>query len=271
LFFLVFTVVLLFHWGIGGGDKQVLMVLYVFFAFIAVTAAYGFFVFFQRERQIHRLFIPVSIMKEDFWNGFKGKYLNGVIIRLAVLALLPAALVLLFSGSDNFYVPRPEKLHNVHSFSWESLHRLWLLSDESMLPDMSDYVTHRAYQETYAFGAEYRFPAENSSIVLSRFRREGDKLVKGEETVHTFDEEWLHSVLSDNSHGIELLFYSTGYPAQVVLVPVRSVYPDRLRLFRYAIINFLLFLPFIAAMLRTLLVNAADLMPLYLRRKGHEL
>ncbi len=270
LFFVVFAVVLLFHGGIEGGSNQIVMVLYVLSAFVTVSAAYGFFIYFQRERQIHRLFIPVSILKEDFWNRFKGKFSNFVILRLAFLVLLPAAVVLMFAGRDNFYVPRPEKLRNVHSFSWESLYRLYLLSDESMLPDMSDYVSHRAYQETYAYGSEYHFPLENSSIVLSTFSREGDRLVKAEKTVHTFDGEWLHSVLSHDGHGIELLFYSAGYPAQVLRVPVRLVYPDRLRLLRYAIIVFLLFLPFIVAACRTMLISAAKLLPLYFRRKGHE-
>ncbi|MGC9313063.1 MAG: hypothetical protein ACP5IA_10265, partial [Sediminispirochaetaceae bacterium] len=101
---------------------------------------------------------------------------------------------------------------------WESLRRFSEEQQEEpgdYLPDIADYVTHRAYQEGFLYGREYRFPDQDERIVLKVYEKQGLKVFGKDRVFKMFTEEWYEDIISDASQsGVSRLLCAQGEPVQ---------------------------------------------------------
>ena len=148
----------------------------------------------KHRTQTHRLFFSVSILDGKRAETTAG--LNRSIDRLtpfAAILILP--LLLMLSVKEIPRIPLPISLPEVEDQSWESLSRLRLLGIEDHLPDVSDYLSHMAYQDTIAFGGEYRFPNRGDTHTLPSYAWEDGRVVVRKRVMLEFTEAWYQDIL----------------------------------------------------------------------------
>lgn len=198
-------------------------------------AFYGFHKYLSR-RQLHSLFVPVSISAKRQLSG------RGIRIRLAVfvcvagifpLVLLPVAGA---TSSVEAQFPVPEILtgeaHNAAEnstaadggvpISWKRLYRAAQRENSTVgssgrqLPDLIDYVRHRAFQEGYFYGRPYIFPAPGEEITIPVYRQEGIEVFTRDKVVKMFTDEWYKDIIAfAYNNGVPRLLLEQGRPVQV--------------------------------------------------------
>ncbi|MEJ2662509.1 MAG: hypothetical protein P8107_00475 [Spirochaetia bacterium] len=147
----------------------------------------------------HVLFTPVSITR-----GFKRRWFSphrrvSVMISLCALYILAPLLFFITGRQGNVRVPIPITDHH-KEINLESLREAVHGKQTSMLPDLSDYIRHIAFQTRLAFGSlEYSFPKEDEKIELSVFNKSSAdrRIKKSEHILETFDKHWCDKVLAD--------------------------------------------------------------------------
>jgi hypothetical protein len=116
-------------------------------------------------------------------------------------------------------VPTPLPVFGARDFSWQSLARLAREKRVPRLPDISDFVTHEAFQQSIAFGRPWRLPEQDERVYLREFStnaRAGSIIVEGFRRVKVFDSTWLDSVTRRFAPGsIEGMLISQGGSAAV--------------------------------------------------------
>ena len=124
-------------------------------------------------------------------------------------------------------VPMAVPLHPAHGYSWDSLARLSRLKNPARLPDLSDFVTHEAFQQTIAFGRPWKLPARDERVYLREFStnpRDGT-IVERLRRVKVFDAAWLDSVTRHAAPGsIERMLIEQG-PVTVTLGRREGIVP----------------------------------------------
>jgi hypothetical protein len=81
--------------------------------------------------------------------------------------------------------------------SWRSLAALSGISRGSRIPNLADYLSHRAYQESLMFGRSYAFPRMGERIVISDYHVDSEafRIQKNFRVVKQFKESWLQGTL----------------------------------------------------------------------------
>jgi len=208
----------------------ILLVLTLNTALLNAIILYLYFLITQRrvKRQQHTLFFPVPM-----------KLAGGTVIRFMprwALILLTAVVLPLGvnwltvdqSAREVLY-PQPLTVDTGGGLDWESLKRFSEERRQSVqptsletaqipggyLPDITDYITHRAFQEGFLYGREYRFPDEGERIVLKVYKRQGLKIFGKDRVFKMFTEEWYEDIISDASKsGVSRLLCAQGGPVQ---------------------------------------------------------
>jgi hypothetical protein len=87
--------------------------------------------------------------------------------------------------------------------SWRSLAALSGISRGSEIPNLADYLSHRAFQESLMFGRSYAFPTMGERIVISDYHvdAEGTRIQKTFRVVKQFKESWLEGTLDRAAPG----------------------------------------------------------------------
>ncbi len=163
-----------------------------------------------RRPQRRKKFDPVPIVKHAARPGQAG-------FLLVFLAVLGVAAINLSRSAP---VPAPVPASGVHDYSWESLARLSAQKNAARLPDMSDLVTHEAFQQTIAFGRSWKLPGRDERVYVREFSMNGRAapIVEGFRRVKVFDSSWLESVTRRFAPGsIEGMLISQGGPVAVAL------------------------------------------------------
>ncbi len=113
------------------------------------------------------------------------------------LLIVSLPLAQLEKRSSGLAVPAPASPARA-PIGWESLERLYRGAGEARLPDLSDFVTHAAYQEGLPFGRPYRFPAPDERLTLSAYLSGGGNgaVVQTRRTVKRYPPGWLAGTLS---------------------------------------------------------------------------
>jgi hypothetical protein len=164
-----------------------------------------------RRPRRRKKFDPVPIVKSVSAAARPGQA-GFLLVFLVVLAV--AAINL----SRNAPVPTPVTVSGVHDYSWESLARLSGQKKAARLPDMSDLVTHEAFQQTIAFGRSWKLPGRDERVYMREFSMNGraGPIVEGFRMVKVFDSSWLESVTRRFAPGsIEGMLISQGGPVAV--------------------------------------------------------
>lgn len=209
-------------------------------------AFYSFHTYLSR-RQLHSLFVPVSISAQRQLSG------HAIRLRLAVFVCVAGIfpLVLLPVAGANSSVeaefPLPEMLTGENNnsaenstvdsgttdsgpaardggvpISWERLYRAAQRQNSTagpsgrQLPDLTDYVRHRAFQEGYFYGRPYVFPAPGEEITIPVYRQEGIEVFTRDKVVKMFTDEWYKDIIGfAYNNGVPRLLLEQGKPVQV--------------------------------------------------------
>ena len=188
----------------------------------------------------HRLFAPVHIVPTEA--AAEGKRLERVLLLLPVMAALGVVLALLPGGRD-IEVPAPaDRPADLVSADGEDsrypdlqgLHRLWAETRGKELPNLSDFLAHVAYQEGFAYGAEYDFPTPGEPLTLLEIREEEGRLVEATRVAAVYDNDWVERILTSVPQGsLEWLLVQQPNSTGVVRTPLNGLYSSTSHLIVY--------------------------------------
>lgn len=189
------------------------------FPVLSCFSMLGLYFYFNRIRmktKSHELFYPVSIIKEKKWD----KINKPVLITIAALLIIVPVIFSIEAPVSGIKVPVPEKIDGAEDFSWDSLEKLHNIENNSVLPDISDYVMHAAYQDGFVYGAEYDFPVKNSELLIDSYEvsKESGRIEKYYETVLQYDDSWLENMFKNLKKGsISKMLFDQDRPVSVNL------------------------------------------------------
>ena len=107
--------------------------------------------------------------------------------------------------------------------SWHSLNTLSEYGGPGAIPNLADYLAHRAYQESLIFGRSYAFPTPGERILISEYRIDPEtaRIHKTFRVVKQFKESWLYGTLEATAPGSAArMFADQGRVGTVELTPV---------------------------------------------------
>jgi hypothetical protein len=196
----------------------------------------------------HRPFEPVSIIAGGTGRFVDGRWARVALLLLPLVLLAPPILdVVVPAGAVARPVPRPV---GDADLGYDGLSALWMAGGDERLPDLADYLAHRAYQEGLVYGREYGFPVLDERVELSRVREEPDGSYSSyRETQFAYDAEWVEHALEVAPAGIARLLVGLGYAAGVVLSPSDALYSGYSQLIQHLAYVVLVLAPFLFAAL----------------------
>ena len=194
----------------------------------------------------HRPFEPLAIMSGRPGAIAGRKWARLGLVALPVLLAVPPLADALARGTD---VPRPvPRAIAARAFDHEALRAVWQYTGDGGLPDVADYLAHRAHQEGFLYGRGYAFPEADEQIALTRFREQPDGSYSGyREVVMTFDESWSARALADAPAGVASMLVGLGYAAGVVLAPAPAIYSGYSQFLQHLTYVVLVLAPFLLA------------------------
>ncbi len=197
--------------------------------FIALSAhlfSIAFYVIildFKRKSQQHRMFFPVKIKFSLRRISRSEIYIFSSFILILVLSPL---IINENKFESNIKLPVPVVIEGVSDYSLTSLQILYRHSVQSELPNLTDYISHMKYLDTYSYGFEYSFPEPEKSLTISRFSLENGDIKEKNVNIYMFTDVWYESIMDTGlSTGILSLLLSQGSP---VLVAYQSEFGDLL-------------------------------------------
>ena len=189
---------------------------------------YLYYLLIQRrfKRQQHTLFFPVPMRRETKRNIFLMWRCTAVIVTAVVL---PTAVFHLLGNTPEREViyPQPYNINSDSSITdcgldWEKTARFAGTKKPAYppgdgLPDLTDYIKHRAYQEGYLYGREYEFPYQDEKIILRMYEKQGIKIFEQDKVFKIFTEMWYDGIITDASkNGVSRLLYAQNRAVQIV-------------------------------------------------------
>lgn len=199
---------------------------------IALAVGLVFLAVLRRELSEHRFFLPVTILGGTRFRRSGNRTVNRT-VRAAAAVLIAAPVMIALTGAGSAAVVPVMKNAGSAGFSWESIEPLAAAGPEKPLPDLSDYVAHRAYQDGYPYARRYRFPEAGEEVTIREYERaeDGVTILERSKAVLRFDEVWLESVLADvPKNGVERLLLSQGRAGTVSYerIPAGPAFAERL-------------------------------------------
>jgi hypothetical protein len=128
-----------------------------------------------------------------------------------------------------FLGPGPDtiRMHSIGDgrragLSWSSLAVLAEYSASGGIPNLADYLTHHAFQESLIFGRDYKFPTPGERIRISEYRVDPKRarVQKTFRVVKQFKESWLYATLEDAPPGsVARLLADQGFAGTLEMTP----------------------------------------------------
>lgn len=114
------------------------------------------------------------------------------------LALFSVALVGILPLARGGAYPAPIPVIGARDFTWQSIAQLHARGSAGRLPDLADFVSHEAYQQTLGLGRAWAFPARDERVYRRDYLvdRSTGVIQARLRTVKVFDLPWLASVVS---------------------------------------------------------------------------
>ncbi|MBN1837403.1 MAG: hypothetical protein JW820_16230 [Spirochaetales bacterium] len=171
-------------------------------------------------RRFHRIFEPVPIL--DRLGRGRPWFSSTRFRELAVVALVIVASIAARSDGRAWGLPHyaPGPIGGVREpLSWVGLERLAAASSRASLPNLADYLSHKAFQEALSFGRPYGLPRAGERVRISRYvaARGGPQILRTERVVKRFQESWVQETLAAAKEGsVERLLVDQGFAALVV-------------------------------------------------------
>ncbi len=152
----------------------------------------------------HFVFEPLPILARSMVNR-KISIGRGVwLFPLLLIISISLPLAFLEKRLHGFSHPTPRlTAFSFEKISWKSLEHLQLTPEASDLPDLSDFLTHSAFQQGIFFGREYIFPYPGERLYISRYYLEkkgaensGRPIGKRLKMVRQYKTSWLFETLA---------------------------------------------------------------------------
>lgn len=186
-------------------------------------AFYVIFLIYKRKMQQHRTFFPIRIKMSQ---NKISRYDLYCFSSLILIIFLSPILIQENNFESNIKLPVPVSIEGVSDFSQTSLQILNKHSIQSELPNLSDYISHMMFLETYLYGFDYSFPSPGLSLFVPQFSIEGGRVKEKNVSIFMFTDEWYESIIDSGlTTGILSLLLSQGFPA---LVAYQSEFGDLL-------------------------------------------
>jgi hypothetical protein len=194
---LIFALLLsVFHVDPGGFRGLTLMTA----ATLAVWAAavFGFRVMLTTSGG-HRIFLGIPLLQGTSFakRGAAGPGMSPFAALLLTLVVLSPALVLLSRVDFSLHIASPAGIPREKVITSDSLAVMAGKGSADKLPNLSDYVTHRAFQDSLLYGRDWIFPEVNGSVSIARYRAAEGIVVAERSRVLSFDGPWFEEVISD--------------------------------------------------------------------------
>jgi hypothetical protein len=164
-------------------------------------------------RKRRSLFEPVPIVRPA-GDALRGR---SVAPFFALMSLVAVAVVPVARGPS---LPTPIPAIGARDFSWQSIQKLSRTNRAMRLPDLSDLVTHEAFQETITFGRPWRLPTPDERVYVREFSAipSTGAIDSRLRCVKVFDETWRKGLRSRATVGsLEALLFAQGRPVTVAL------------------------------------------------------
>ncbi|MCK5674463.1 MAG: hypothetical protein KAH95_13875 [Spirochaetales bacterium] len=194
-----------------------------FFAHLFSIVFYIIILDYKRKLQQHRMFFPVII-----------KFNVRKIIRSDIYSFCSLILIIFLSPllihenrfESNIKLPVPVAIEGVKDFSRSSLQILDKHSIQSELPNLSDYISHMKFLETYSYGFNYSFPEPEQILSVPLFSMVKGDVKEKNVNIFMFTDAWYESIMDSGlSSDILSMLISQGSP---VLVAYQSEFGDLL-------------------------------------------
>lgn len=196
----------------------------------------------------HQLFRPVPMLKHTSFFCRSRAWATLAVASVVTLSMIPFALEFVLRGEDEAQLVA---VPGVDDYSMEELSRLYTSTRGHQLPNISDYLAHRAFQEGFGYALEYEFPLTHGVVEITRIRREADgSLASYSDPVLSFDEAWLEEALETAPAGLPVLLSSFAQPVGVVSAPVEPLYSGYSPTLTHVLFALILLLPFVPALAR---------------------
>lgn len=213
--------------------------------------SYGYFLILRKARSEHRLFIPLPIMRRTAWGDWHNKYRTftpGVLLLVFVPIVFSP---IMDNREGGIVLPVPESAPGAEFFDWEALEILSLDKGPEHLPDFSDYIAHRAFQQGFLYGRSYSRPIRNEQVFLSVFAENEWGIEKTVEIVKEFNDGWLEGELAVPPHlSYASLLLEQGQPVRVFKREIPAAVPQLKDLILYILLAIVVFAPFMIPRLK---------------------
>ena len=164
------------------------------------------------------LFFPVKITDGPRSIGFMAPK---ILMAAWILPLLVASVVVVYKNwHGDVEIPTPVVYAGHTRNSWVDLEKVWRSNAPQRLPNLADYIAHRAFQAGLPYGMKYLFPTPNTAVYETQYRQEGNRIVSSHLAVEVFGEAWFKKTLS-NASGIARMIERQP---QVVVPTTRTIY-----------------------------------------------
>jgi hypothetical protein len=190
----------------------------------------------------HRVYRPLQILRGKVFGGPRDVTDQPASVRtilLIALAVLPA-LVISSVSENTMEVPLPAQVSEAEAFTLSDIGILASRKLPGQLPDLSDYITHRAYQDALLYSRSWVYPSEGSAVGVTNYAVR-DGVVRPTRTpAVAFGTDWFEGVLNEaSSNGIVALLLAQGRP--VVAFRPEAIESASARLIRrFGLVVFLL-------------------------------
>jgi hypothetical protein len=152
----------------------------------------------------HFVFEPLPILGRSMVNR-KISIGRGVwLFPLLLIISISLPLAFLEKRLNGFSYPAPRlSAFSFEKINWKTLEHLQLTPAASDLPDLSDFITHSAFQQGILFGREYIFPYPGERLYISQYFLEENGAENGSRSigkrlkmVKRYKTSWLFETLS---------------------------------------------------------------------------
>ncbi len=204
------SVIAFFHTDAGGFFIAMLATVGALFVSLASLAALRLYGVTDRY---HTLFYGMPLLRGT---GFDSRHsfspLHNTYAALILIAVVFSPCLILLSRIDpDLATARPHTIRAFDELTVASLRELGQKIPENRLPDLADYVAHRAYQDSLPYRREWAYPGRDEVVTISNFKDENGKIVPRESGVFSFDTTWFDTVIADAAtDGLGSMFLGQG-------------------------------------------------------------
>lgn len=152
---------------------------------IAAVAAYAAIRFHRSAGNSHRIFYGTPLLPGTLFEP-RGGLSSQKAVTIALLVLVCVfgpSLVLLSRVDGGLEVAAPEGLVETGA--------------QNALPDLTEYVIHRAFQDSLLYNRTWAYPETDEEVVINRFENEEGRVIVKQSPVLSFDSQWFNGVFRD--------------------------------------------------------------------------